>query len=47
MPIRDLFMFDLKRAFDPDDLALAERRVAQFNHAPMLLAAGHAIWGSA
>ncbi len=45
MPIRDLIMFDLKRAYEPDDLALAEKRVAIFNHAPLLLAAGHFIWG--
>jgi len=44
--IGDLVTFDLKRAFDPDDQALAEKRVAMFNHAPMLLAAGHAIWGA-
>ena len=43
--IRDLITFDLRRAFEPDDHALAEKRVAMFNHAPMLLAAGHAIWG--
>ena len=43
--IRDLIMFDLKQAFDPDDLALAEKRVAMFNHAPMLLAIAHAVWG--
>ena len=42
---RDLISFDLKRLFEPDDLALAEKRVAMFNHAPMLMAAGHAIWG--
>ena len=45
MPIRDLITCDLKRAFDPDEIGLAERRVAGFNHAPMLLAAGHLIWG--
>ena len=44
--IRDLISFDLKRAFDPDDIALAEKRVAMFNHAPMLLAALHTIWGA-
>jgi diguanylate cyclase (GGDEF)-like protein len=43
--IRDLITCDLKRAFDPDEIALAERRVAAFNHAPMLLAAGHLTWG--
>ena len=43
--IFDLITFDLKRVYDPDELALAERRVAAFNHAPMLLAAGHLIWG--
>ena len=43
---RDLITSDLKRAFEPDDLALAEKRVAMFNHAPMLMAAGHAIWGA-
>ena len=46
MPIRELITCDLKRAYDPDDIALAERRVAMFNHAPMLLAAGHLIWGA-
>jgi len=45
MTFRDLITFDLKRVFDPDELALAEKRVGTFNHAPMLLAAGHAIWG--
>ena len=45
MSIRDLISFDLKRMLEPEDLALAERRVAMFNHAPMLMAAGHAIWG--
>jgi diguanylate cyclase (GGDEF)-like protein len=43
--IRDLITCDLKRAFDPDEIALAERRVTSFNHAPMLLAAGHLVWG--
>ena len=43
--ISDLITCDLKRAFDPDEIALAERRVASFNHAPMLLAAGHLVWG--
>jgi diguanylate cyclase (GGDEF)-like protein len=43
--IRDLITCDLKRAFDPDEIALAERRVASFNHAPMLLAVGHLVWG--
>ena len=45
MPIRDLIAFDLKRMFEPDELTLAEKRVAMFNHAPMLMAAAHAIWG--
>jgi diguanylate cyclase (GGDEF)-like protein len=45
VPIRDLIACDLKRAFDPDEIGLAERRVAAFNHAPMLLAAGHLTWG--
>ena len=45
MAFRDLISFDLKRVFDPDELALAEKRVGAFNHAPMLLAASHAIWG--
>ena len=45
MPIRDVIAFDLKRLFDPDELGLAEKRVAMFNHAPMLMLAGHAIWG--
>ena len=45
LSFRDLISFDLKRMFEPDDLALAERRVEMFNHAPMLMAAGHAIWG--
>ena len=45
MPIRDVIGFDLKRLFDPDELGLAEKRVAMFNHAPMLMLAGHAIWG--
>jgi diguanylate cyclase (GGDEF)-like protein len=43
--VRDLIMFDVKRAYEPDDIALAEKRAGMFNHAPMLLAAGHAIWG--
>jgi diguanylate cyclase (GGDEF)-like protein len=47
MSFRDLISFDLKRVFDPDDLALAERRVAMFNYAPFLLSATHAIWGIA
>jgi diguanylate cyclase (GGDEF)-like protein len=45
MTSRDLITFDLKRVFDPDELALAERRVASFSFAPVLLAAGHLIWG--
>jgi diguanylate cyclase (GGDEF)-like protein len=45
MPIGDVIGFDLKRLFDPDEQGLAEKRVAMFNHAPMLMAAGHAIWG--
>src|SRR5215204_6508151 len=43
--IRDLITCDLKRAYEPDEIALAERRVTSFNHAPMLLAAGHLVWG--
>src|SRR5436190_14485959 len=45
MSLVDLVSFDLKRVFEPDELALAEKRVAMFNHAPMLLAAGHFVWG--
>src|SRR4029450_7568434 len=45
MSLRELVGFDLKKAYEPDDLALAERRVEMFSHAPMLLAAGHLIWG--
>ena len=45
MSTRELISFDLKRMLEPEDLALAERRVAMFKHAPMLMAAGHAIWG--
>ena len=45
MPLRDLIAFDLKRLFEPEELALAEKRVAMFNHAPMLLASSHAVWG--
>ena len=47
LSFRELISFDLKRMFEPDDLALAEKRVAMFNHGPMLMAAGHAIWGTA
>jgi uncharacterized membrane protein len=46
MSIHDLVSFDLKRVFEPEDLTLAEKRVATFNHAPMLMAACHAIWGT-
>ena len=45
MSFRDLITFDLKRAFEPEEAALAEKRVAMFNHAPKLLGAGHVIWG--
>jgi diguanylate cyclase (GGDEF)-like protein len=45
MSMRDLIGFDLKRLFEPEELTLAEKRVAMFNHAPMLLASGHAVWG--
>ena len=45
MSIYDLVSFDLKRVYEPDELGLAEKRVAMFNHAPMLMAASHAIWG--
>ena len=44
--IRDLVMFDLKRAFEPDDIALAEKRVAMFSHAAALMAGTHLIWGA-
>ena len=44
-PLAEVIGFDLKRGFDPDDIALAEKRVAMFNHAPLLLAAGHLVWG--
>jgi diguanylate cyclase (GGDEF)-like protein len=46
MSMFDLVSFDLKRVFDPEEMALAEKRVAMFNHAPMLMAAGHAIFGA-
>src|SRR5918993_5884988 len=46
MSIHDLVSFDLKRVFEPEELSLAEKRVAMFNHAPMLMAAGHAVWGT-
>ena len=45
MSIRDLVSSDLKRVLEPEEMALAETRVAMFNHAPMLMAAGHGIWG--
>ena len=45
MNFRDLMTFDLKRVFDPEEIGLAESRVSAFNHAPLLLAAGHLVWG--
>src|SRR5688500_12979881 len=44
--IRDLITCDLKRAFEPHEMALAEKRVAMFNHAPLLMAGAHMIWGT-
>ncbi len=42
----ELLSFDVARAFQPDDINLAEQRVGLFNHAPLLLVSGHLIWGA-